>query len=96
MGNLYSPINIRKDLFEHSGFIKNNYCAFGISVGAWVNDAVHIQVEVVHLNVCRESVLETPVDVRVLIRQPPKHLGDPMQLRWGFMIHRKQRACHIR
>ena len=78
-----SPIDVAKDLLEHGRLVQHNDLIIIIPMRAGVDDAVHVEVEVVHLAIDVEAVVDALVDIGILIGQPPEHLGDAMEGRGG-------------
>ena len=78
-----SPIDIAKDLLEHGRLIQDNNLVVVVAVSTGVDDAIHVQIEVVDLAIDVQSIIDPLVDVGILIGQPTEHFGDAMEGRYG-------------
>lgn len=67
------PIDIGKNLFKHEGLVEDNNFTLGIAVGTGMNNPIHIKVKVVDTNSITQSLIDSPIDVGILVREPPKH-----------------------
>mmetsp|Transcript_11144 Transcript_11144/g.26201 ORF Transcript_11144/g.26201 Transcript_11144/m.26201 type:complete len:292 (+) Transcript_11144:1750-2625(+) len=76
-------IDVAKDLLEHGRLVQHDDFVVVVAVRAGVDDAVHVEVEVVHLAIDVEAVVDALVDVGILVGQPPEHLGDAVEGRGG-------------
>mmetsp|Transcript_20651 Transcript_20651/g.43398 ORF Transcript_20651/g.43398 Transcript_20651/m.43398 type:complete len:218 (+) Transcript_20651:1816-2469(+) len=69
-------IDVSKYLFEHFRFIEDGDLVFVIAVRAGVDDAVHVEVEVVDWGDGGGGTKAPVEDVGVLVCEPAEHFGD--------------------
>ena len=79
----HSPIDVAEDLLEHGRLVQYDDLVVVVAVRAGVDDAVHVEVEVVDLPIDVKALVDALVDVGILIGQPPEHLGDAVEGRRG-------------
>ena len=77
------PIDVAKDLLEHGRLVQHHNLIIIIPMRAGMDDAVHVEVEVVYLAIDVQAVVDALVDVGILVGQPPEHLGDAVKGRCG-------------
>mmetsp|Transcript_23449 Transcript_23449/g.67568 ORF Transcript_23449/g.67568 Transcript_23449/m.67568 type:complete len:396 (+) Transcript_23449:1163-2350(+) len=78
-------IDVAKDLLEHGRLVQDDDLVVVVAVRAGVDDAVHVQVEVVDLPIDVQAVVDPLVDVGVLVGQPTEHFGDAAEGRGGVL-----------
>mmetsp|Transcript_39618 Transcript_39618/g.84508 ORF Transcript_39618/g.84508 Transcript_39618/m.84508 type:complete len:257 (-) Transcript_39618:339-1109(-) len=69
-------INVAENLFEHLRLVENGDLLLVVAVSARVDDAVHVEVEVIDGRDGRGRPETTVEDVRILICQPAEHFRD--------------------
>ena len=73
-------VDVQENLFEHGRLVENDNLAFDIAVCTRMNDAVHVQIKVVYLQVLTDAFFELAIqNVGVLVGQPTKHFGNAIQ-----------------